>query len=119
LTWSKGGLVPSGAPVESFAERARFVREAAGPRADQVELNVLVQSCEIGPGAETAEEGLASRFGVERELILETPLVLAGSPSQVTEKLQCLRERVGLSYFVVFEGALASTTEVVRGLAGT
>lgn len=119
LTWSKGGLVPSGAPIESFVERARFVRDAAGRRSDELELNVLVQSCEIGPGAESAVDALASRFGVERQLILETPLVLAGSPAQVTEKLQGLRERVGLSYFVVFEAALASMAEVVGGLAGT
>jgi len=119
LTWSERGLVPSGASIESFVERARFVREAAGPRADELELNVLVQSCEIGPGAEAALDGLVNRFGVARQLILETPLVLAGSPAQVTEKLQGLREQTGLSYFVVFEGVLASMAEVVGGLAGT
>jgi len=119
LTWSERGLVPSGASIESFVERARFVREAAGPRADELELNVLVQSCEIGPGAEAALDSLVNRFGVARQLILETPLVLAGSPAQVTEKLQGLREQTGLSYFVVFEGVLASMAEVVGGLAGT
>ena len=119
MTWSARGLVPSGASIESFVERARFVRHAAGPRADELELNVLVQSCEIGAGAGAVVDGLARRFGAERQLLLDSPLVLAGSPAQVTDKLQGLREKVGISYFVFFRRAMASMAEVVAGLAGT
>jgi probable F420-dependent oxidoreductase len=119
LTWSNDGLVPSGAAARALAERVRFVRDAAGRRADTLELNVLVQVCEIGDGAEQALDSLVERFGVERKVLEESPIVLAGSARQVKDKLQALREQVGLSYFVVFEQALSPMTEVVAALAGT
>jgi probable F420-dependent oxidoreductase len=119
LTWSNGSLVPSGAAARAIAERVRFVRDAAGPRADALELNVLVQVCEMGDGAEQALDSLVERFGIERRVLDESPLVLAGSAAQVKDKLQSLREEIGLSYFVVFDRALDPMTEVVAALAGT
>jgi probable F420-dependent oxidoreductase len=119
LTWSNGSLVPSGATAQAMAERVRFVRDAAGPRAESLELNVLVQVCEIGDGAEQALDSLVEQFGIERSVLDESPLVLAGSAAQVKDKLQSLREEVGLSYFVVFDRALDPMTEVVAALAGT
>jgi probable F420-dependent oxidoreductase len=119
LTWSNGSLVPSGASARAIAERVRFVRDAAGERADTLELNFLVQVCEMGEGAEAAVDSLVVRFGVERKVLDKSPLVLAGSTEQVKDKLQALREEVGLSYFVVFDRALDPMTEVVAALAGT
>lgn len=47
------------------------------------------------------------------------PLTLIGSVSEVVDKLVANRERLGISYVVVFDTAIDDMTPVVQRLAGT
>ena len=80
------------------------VRTSAGERADELELNALVQVVEITDDVETAEDRVLERAeGLSREDLRCTPYVLIGSVGEIVEKLQMCRERWGISYFAVRE----------------
>jgi probable F420-dependent oxidoreductase len=79
------------------ARRVAWVRECAGLRFDQLELNALIQ-----------------RVGVDDDR--GSPFVLAGSPAAMADALRERREQLGLSYFVVFEPAMDTFAPVIARL---
>jgi alkanesulfonate monooxygenase SsuD/methylene tetrahydromethanopterin reductase-like flavin-dependent oxidoreductase (luciferase family) len=118
LTWGSGRLHPTGAAMEAFEERVAFVKGIAGDRFDDLELNVLVQIVVVDGDTEAVIADLATRFGVAPSALRGSPLLLIGSEAELIDKLLALRERLGLSYFVVFDAALESFAPIVAGLAG-
>lgn len=119
LTWTGSSLEATGASLESLAERAEFVCRQAGERAELLELNVLVQVVSVGtPLAEQLEE-IASRLEIPADVVRQSPLVLAGTQSEVSEKLLSIREQTGISYFAVFGSAMEEMAPIVAELAGT
>src|SRR5579864_6623873 len=98
---SDGTPEPGGFPLEAVITRARWLTEAAGDRDSLVERSVLVQATHIGHGADAAADEAATRLGVEREVIDETPFLLFGSVEQVIDRLESLRETIGVSHLVV------------------
>jgi len=96
-----------------------FVRDRAGDRFADLELNILTQVTSVGGDAQATVSGLASSLGVDEELVRESPLTLIGSVSEVVDKLVATRERVGISYVVVFDSAIDDMAPVVQRLAGT
>lgn len=93
---------PSGGgfPLEHIVERAAWLEEAAGERIDQIERSSLVQVTALGDDAPTSEE-LAERFKQPAEVAANTPFALVGSVEQVVDKIGRLRERLGISHYVV------------------
>ncbi|HEX6394366.1 MAG TPA: TIGR03621 family F420-dependent LLM class oxidoreductase [Acidimicrobiales bacterium] len=118
LTWTGSSLAPTGATPEALMERVRFVREKAGPRFDELEFNILTQVTSIGGDPESTISSLASTLGVKPDVIRGSPLTLIGSVSEVADKLVANRERLGISYVVVFDAAIDDMTPVVAQLAG-
>lgn len=119
LTWTGASLAPTGGGVDALADRVRFVRERAGGRFEDLELNILTQVTSIGRDAGATLTGLASTLRVEPDVIRTSPLTLVGSVSEVVDKLVATREMLGISYVVVFESAIDEMTPVVRQLTGT
>lgn len=117
LTWTGSSLVPSGASPEALADRVRFVREQAGPRFEDLEINILTQVTSIGADSDSTVSSLASTLGVEPDVIRSSPLTLIGSVSEVVDKLVANRELLGISYVVVFESAIDDMAPVVAQLA--
>jgi probable F420-dependent oxidoreductase len=119
LTWTGTSLAPTGASTDALAERVTFVRNQAGGRFADLELNILTQVTSIGAEAESTVARLASTLRVEAELVRDSPLTLIGSVPEVVDKLVATRERLGISYVVVFDTAIDDMTPVVAQLAGT
>jgi probable F420-dependent oxidoreductase len=119
LTWTGTSLAPTGASTAALAERVAFVRDRAGARFGDLEFNILTQVTSVGGDAEATLAGLVSSLGVKEELVRESPLTLIGSASEVIDKLVANRERLGISYVVVFDSATDGMTPVVQQLAGT
>ncbi len=46
-------------------------------------------------------------------------MVYVGSVDEICDRLRAMRERIGVSYFVVFETAFEELAPVVAALAGT
>ena len=102
-----------------FAERIEWLREAAGDRFGQLELQSLTFVTKLGPPkAETADE-LARAFGLPPEDALGSPAILIGTEDEIVETLVERRERMGFSYWVLHDGDVDDFAPVVARLAGT
>ena len=116
LTHAADGT-PSGGgfALDQAVERGRWLTEAAGDRDTEIERSTLLQFTSVGPDAPKAAD-LASRFTLPADVVEQTPFALFGSLEQVVDKVERLRETLGISHFLVRdpEGFAA----VVEALAG-
>lgn len=102
-------------------ERVAVVRDAAGERCHQVELNLLVQHVEVASSRDEAVELAASGWGdgaFTADQVAASPFVLAGTVSSIGEELLRLRDDVGVSYVTVRALPGSPFDAVVRELAG-
>ncbi|MHB8375588.1 MAG: LLM class F420-dependent oxidoreductase [Dehalococcoidia bacterium] len=100
-------------------EKIRWIREAAGARFDQLELNVTVFAAAITDDRAGMAERLAGGFGVTPAEVLDVPHALVGSVGQICDDLRRRREEYGFSYVVISGGAWETMAPVVATLAGT
>lgn len=107
----------SGPGEEALAERVAFVREAAGDRFDELELNLTVTAAP-GPGSEVPDLTLTRRYAphLSDEELLRMPGVLSGSPSAIAETLARYREEMGITYFTVMPAHTEGFAPVVAAL---
>lgn len=103
---------------KAIEEKIAWIREAAGTRFGEIELNTVIMDMQIGPDSNQALQQLVERLGVSEKQALETPFLLAGSPDQICEKLWQTRERYGFSYIVIWEEHLERFAPIVARLAG-
>ena len=105
---------------ESFDRKLEWVRESAGDRFDDLELNVLVMSTQITDNRSAAVEGMASLFGLSTEVASDVPVLLIGSTAEIADTLRERRERWGFSYVVMQDHAtVEAMAPVVAELTGT
>ena len=117
LTHEEGGqLAAGGFAIDAIRERSRWLAEAAGDRLAGIECSALVQLVDVGDGAADRIAATADRFGVDPQMIEETPFVLIGSVEEVVDKLERLRADVGISHVVVRDPE--GFAPVVAALAG-
>jgi len=102
----------------AIAQKVEWVRQAAGDRFDNLELNVLVLDVVVANNRRQATEQLAHRYGLSSEQLLDTPHFLVGSVEQICDDLQRYREQYGISYLVVWEEHMEVLAPVVARLAG-
>ncbi|WP_199429004.1 LLM class F420-dependent oxidoreductase [Qaidamihabitans albus] len=109
------GTSGSLAGAEDVAERVEFVRTAAGDRADDIELNVLVQKVLITDDRAAA---LRQFQHYEPELTVEElgelPTLLVGTAAEIADQLRAHRKRFGFSYITVLEPDLEPFAEVME-----
>ena len=78
------------------------IRQGAGTRFAQIEMDALVQFVQIMDAREAAIEALCAQHeGLVPAEMLTIPYVLIGTVEQVAEKILLARERWGITYFVV------------------
>jgi probable F420-dependent oxidoreductase len=121
ITFREGGTKAdvSGWTATGVDERMRLVREAAGARYAQLEVNALVQRVIITGQRRQAAEDLARRWmQLSPEDILQSPYVLIGTVDEVVDDLQARRQRWDISYYVTFEPYMEALAPVVARLAG-
>jgi probable F420-dependent oxidoreductase len=102
----------------ALVEQVAWIRQAAGERIEELEVNLLVQGVWVTDARAATAEELSSRYQLSPEAILASPHLLVGSLDAVVEELQALRERFGISYFSVHEPYREVTAPVVRRLTG-
>jgi len=96
-----------------------WIREAAGARFDDLELNVLLFAALVGPDRYANAEAIAAAFEMSVEDTLGSPHLCIGTVDEICDDLEARRERWGLSY-VTFPGdALEAAGPIVERLAGT
>lgn len=101
-----------------FKKRLDWLRAAAGPRRDQIELNVLVTACRVTGKPAGLRERLADVFGLPPGEAARCPMLLVGSTEELVDLLTARRELLGLSYIVVPWSAAQPLAPVVERLSG-
>jgi len=97
-----------------------LLRQAAGDRLAELELNILVFGTNVGEAASASREQTAAMFGVDVEDLDASPYAWVGSASEIADQLRAARERWGVSYFVLQgEAAMELAAPVVAELAGS
>ena len=106
------------ATAESTDEKLAIVREAAGERLDQIELNVRTFMVMVTDDVTQSLDALASFAGSEPKAVNESPYALVGPPSKLVEDLLARRERWGFSYVIIGQSEAEAFAPVVAELAG-
>ena len=116
---------PRSITVAATAEKIGWVREAAGDRFDQLEFNVYPTVAPISVTdharamAREAIDRIRARTGVEvaADELLDSPHIFIGTIDALADKLIGLRERFGISSFML--GEIDELAPLVERLAGT
>ncbi len=114
-----GAETIASASAQHYAERIGWVREFAGDRLGDLELQSLVFLAQIGrPQAEVAEE-MSKLTGFPPADMAASPIGIFGTEDEIVETLQARREESGFSYWVFHEAEIESIAPVDARLAGT
>jgi len=105
--------------ADAYDRKIALLKEAAGDRYDDLELNCLMFFVTQTDDALGLATTMAPMFGLTPEEVLDVPAALIGTTDQMIETLQARRERWGLSYFVGQADAIDALAPVVAALAGT
>jgi probable F420-dependent oxidoreductase len=122
VSMAKGVIDASVGPdatAESTERKIGWVREAAGDRWGDIELEVRVQLVAVTDDRNGMADLLASGFGLTPEQALASPHALAGTVDELVETLVERRERFGISAIGVPLDALEPLAPVVAKLVGT
>ncbi|MEW2499495.1 MULTISPECIES: TIGR03621 family F420-dependent LLM class oxidoreductase [unclassified Amycolatopsis] len=110
------GVTPGTAPEDAFAHRVQVLRDAAGDRFGDIELNLFVAA--VGDSVEELDLGIIRQAsGLPDEQLTQLPGVLVGSPREIAERLERYRETFGTTYISVLEPHLAAFAEVIKHLS--
>ncbi|MGB6059836.1 MAG: TIGR03621 family F420-dependent LLM class oxidoreductase [Microthrixaceae bacterium] len=119
------GEVDAEAARDGMADRmdrkVQWVREGAGGRFDDLEINAWVPVVAITDDAQAVAEMIAPGFGIDVEHAseaLDSPMTMVGTEDQIAERLRERRDRWGFSYHVVQNESALALAPVVAALTG-
>ena len=119
----RAGEIGREATLDSLKEqtdrKVQWVREAAGARINDLEIQMRFFITRVTPDRMSMAEALAPAFGVEPEAALESGAVLVGSEDEIIDQLHRRREEWGLSYVVVGAENVDEFSPIVAKLAGS
>jgi len=105
--------------AEETHKRIGYVKDAAGGRLDNLELNCQVFVNIVTDDAAKMAEQVAGGFGLTADEVMESPHVLIGSTEQIEDALIRRREEFGFSYIGFPGEAIDTMAPVVKRLTGT
>lgn len=114
---------PEGAPdlrditAAATAHKLTWVRDAAGERFPDLELNIVVSRVIPTDDREAAAGLLAREMGLTPGEIQESPHILLGTADEMAETLRQRRSQYGISYITVTADGLELFAPVIELLA--
>ncbi|MHB1139068.1 MAG: TIGR03621 family F420-dependent LLM class oxidoreductase [Microthrixaceae bacterium] len=106
------------AQVDRIDEKVGWVRDGAGDRFGDLELNAWLAVANVTPDAAATAEALAPAFEADPEALLDSPMVMLGTLDELAEQLLARRERWGYSYHVIPGDAAAEFAPLVTRMTG-
>ncbi|MET0579156.1 MAG: LLM class F420-dependent oxidoreductase, partial [Ilumatobacteraceae bacterium] len=103
----------------AVADKIAVVRDAAGDRIDDIELNIRTFFVSVTDDRTTRLGEVAGMIGVDASMVAESPFALIGSPTTIAEVLVRRREELGFSYIIVGGEDVDAFAPVVAQLTGT
>lgn len=104
--------------AEMVDEKVGIVREAAGSRWNDIEMNIRAFLVNVTDDAAGAADGIAKMLGVTPAQVDETPFALVGPTSKLIDDLIARRDRWGFSYVIVGMNDVEAFAPVVAALNG-
>jgi probable F420-dependent oxidoreductase len=115
-----GGVeTAANATPEKTREKVAWVKEAAGDRFDDLELNSLIGFVMITDDAAGLAGQMAPAFGIDPADALHVPMALIGTLDEMAEELEWRRAEYGISYWSIESDDWETLAPLVRKLAGT
>ncbi len=122
--WAEQNLADASA--EAVDRKIKAIREAAGNRYAEIELQIVVPFIVITDDREGTAAAIAGSLPADDPAIdlsaatvLASPYVLIGTEDQICDTLVERRERWGLSYYVFNDDSIDTVAPIVARLAGT
>lgn len=120
----KGGRPddPANAPSMNPAstdDKLGWVRDAAGARFDDIEIQAFAGFVHFTDDAPGLAEAMAPAFDTTPAEVLDSPVGLVGNVEQMIETIQRRRERWQMSYHVVGDDVMEQFAPAVAQLVGT
>jgi probable F420-dependent oxidoreductase len=100
-------------------EKLEWVREGAGERFDDLELQVRYFFAAIHHDAHELAGAVAPGFGITPQEAIDSAIALVGTVDEVCDRLVQRREEWGVSYVVLGDDTFEDFAPVVARLAGT
>jgi probable F420-dependent oxidoreductase len=101
------------------AQKLDWVREGAGDRFDDIELQIRYFFAAITDDALGLAAQVAPGFGITAEEAVDSAIALVGTVDEVCDRLVQRREEWGVSYVVLGDDTYEAFAPVVAHLAGT
>jgi probable F420-dependent oxidoreductase len=105
--------------AEAMDQKVAWVREGAGDRFGDIELEVGAYFTAVTDDPAPVAERMGQMFGLTPEAMIDHPNALIGSVEQICEALLARRERYGFSYVTVAQRNADAFAPVVARLAGS
>jgi alkanesulfonate monooxygenase SsuD/methylene tetrahydromethanopterin reductase-like flavin-dependent oxidoreductase (luciferase family) len=103
---------------ERIDQKVAWLRDGAGDRFDDLELNAWLAFAQVTDDNAGVAGLVAQTFDIESDQVSESPLILIGSPGEISERLHERRERWGYSYHVIPGDQARAFAPVVAALTG-
>jgi probable F420-dependent oxidoreductase len=123
LATQEADIVALGTRAESgpdaLMEMIEVVRQAAGERLSEIELNLSLAVAPEDDGIRQRMRQMLRWFGADLDQMIESnsPTVVTGSPEQMAEQLLERRQTFGVSYLTVPDFTMGAFAPVVERLA--
>jgi probable F420-dependent oxidoreductase len=115
--------------LAAVANKVRYIREAAGDRFDQIELNMTLRDVRLTNDRRatarellnewaSVSERLANVEQVSEDDVLDSPHVAIGTVDQIVEQLEMARERWGFNYLEVSSTDAEAVAPLMEQLNG-
>lgn len=99
-------------------QKVAWVREAAGERYPELELQVLVFVPVVTPAREQVAAAVGPHFGAAADVVLKMPYALIGTVDQIVAQIEERREMYDISYITIAESSMHAFAPIVERLAG-
>jgi probable F420-dependent oxidoreductase len=119
---SSGKIGPAGvqsSTADETAQKIHWIRDGAGERFDEIELEIAAYFTVVTDQREAALEKMAPMFGLAPEQFSQHPHALIGSVESICDQLIERRETYGISYITFGASVVDAVEPVVARLAGT
>ena len=112
------GAAAADALPERIDQKVGWVREGAGDRFADIEINAWLAVVELTDDTRGHAEMIAPLFETDADSLLASPMTLIGSIAEMAERLEQRRERWSYSYHVIPGEQARSLAPLVASLAG-
>jgi probable F420-dependent oxidoreductase len=113
-----GASSVAGSGAAETEQKIEWIREGAGDRFDDIELEIGAYFVAVADDPAPAMEAMAARFGVSPADLAVHPHGLFGSVDSICDVLEERRERLGVSYVTVAQRNIEDFAPIVARLSG-